>query len=78
VQVVPDSRWNDLARQKVIDGLRARMGDNLRVALRVVEDLPAEASGKYRYVVSHVRMEKELQQACGQTPASEAQRESSQ
>jgi phenylacetate-CoA ligase len=72
VQVVPDSRWNDLARQKVIDGLRARMGENLRVDLRLVDVIPAEVSGKYRYVVSHVDLDGELRQASGQYPASSA------
>lgn len=63
VRVVPDSRWNDLSKQKVIEGLRARMGNNLRVDIHLVEDIPAEASGKYRYVVSHVPLEGELRQA---------------
>lgn len=56
VQVVPDARWNDAARDAVIAGLRARLGETVRVGLELREAIPAEASGKHRYVVSHVRL----------------------
>jgi phenylacetate-CoA ligase len=39
----------------VIDhGLKARLGETCRVTLRIVDAIPAAASGKFRYVVSHV------------------------
>jgi phenylacetate-CoA ligase len=54
VQVVPDARWNDAARAAVIEGLRARLGQALVVDLKLQDAIAPEASGKHRYVVSHV------------------------
>jgi phenylacetate-CoA ligase len=54
VQVVPDARWNDTARAAVTDGLRARLGPALAVDLKLQDAIAPEASGKHRYVVSHV------------------------
>lgn len=63
VQIVPDAGWNEAARQAVNAGLRARLGDALKVELRLLEDIPPEASGKHRYVVSHVPLADSLKQA---------------
>ena len=54
VLIVPGVRWTEAARAQVDAGLRARLGHEVRVAIRPVEAIPVEASGKYRYVVSHV------------------------
>ncbi|OGU23595.1 MAG: capsule biosynthesis protein CapK [Hydrogenophilales bacterium RIFOXYD1_FULL_62_11] len=54
VQVVPDVRWNDAAREAVTEGLRARLGSSLAVELKLQDAIAPEASGKHRYVVSHV------------------------
>jgi phenylacetate-CoA ligase len=54
VQIVPDVGWNEAAREAVVAGLRARLGNALQVDLRMLDDIPPEASGKHRYVVSHV------------------------
>jgi phenylacetate-CoA ligase len=54
VLVVPDAKWSDAARSQLGAGLVARLGTGVRVTVRRVEAIPAEASGKYRYVVSHV------------------------
>ena len=54
VLIVPGSRWSEAARSQVMAGLGRRLGDDVRVSIRLVETIPAEASGKYRYVVSHV------------------------
>jgi len=54
VLVVPDSRWGEARHAQVMAGLAARLGDEVRIRIRLVEAIPAEASGKYRYVVSHV------------------------
>ena len=35
-------------------GFRARLGEGVRVDVRVVDHIPDERSGKFRYVVSHV------------------------
>lgn len=63
VQVVPDARWNEEARTTVIRGLRARLGASLVVDVRLLDAIMPEASGKHRYVVSHVRLQGALAQA---------------
>ena len=47
----------------ITQGLRDRMGDGVRINLRLVEHIPAEASGKHRYVVSHVPLHGALRAA---------------
>ena len=54
VMIVPGHRWWEGAEAQVTGGLAARLGGDVRVAIRLVDAIPAEASGKYRYVVSHV------------------------
>jgi len=63
VQVVPDARWNDAAGLAVIEGLRARLGAGLAVDLKLLPQIAPEASGKHRYVVSHVPLHGSLAQA---------------
>lgn len=63
VQIVAGATWNEQAGQTVIQGLRARLGQNLHVTLTIMDDIPPEASGKHRYVVSHVNPGAELKQA---------------
>jgi len=63
VQVVPDARWNDAAREAVIQGLRARLGPALKIDLELLSTIAPEASGKHRYVVSHVPLQGALAQA---------------
>ncbi len=54
VLVVRDASWADSAAQTIIAGLRARLGAELTVDLKLVEAIAPERSGKHRYVVSHV------------------------
>lgn len=61
VQLVTDVHWNESSRLAVINGLRARLGAELDVSLRMLETIPPEASGKHRYVVSHVKLDEALQ-----------------
>jgi phenylacetate-CoA ligase len=63
VLVVADPRWTSESAQAIATGLRQRMGDDVRVTVRVVEHIAPEASGKHRYVVSHVPLGGELERA---------------
>jgi phenylacetate-CoA ligase len=54
VLIVPDDQWDDNARAQVVGGLSARLGSEVRIVIRLVDAISSEASGKYRYVVSHV------------------------
>lgn len=63
VQIVPDAGWNDGSRHAVVAGLQARLGEALKVELRILDDIAPEASGKHRYVVSHVPLAETMKQA---------------
>ncbi|KAI5916659.1 phenylacetate--CoA ligase family protein [Thauera sp. 2A1] len=63
VQVVPGPGWSDASRSTIEAGLQARLGASLRIDLRLMDEIPPEASGKHRYVVSHVPLAGGLQQA---------------
>jgi phenylacetate-CoA ligase len=63
VQVVPDARWNEAARKAVMNGLRARLGPTLNIDLKLLDAIAPEASGKHRYVVSHVPLQRALAHA---------------
>jgi phenylacetate-CoA ligase len=56
VIVVAGPRWTSGSAAEIEGGLRRRLGDDVRVTIRVVEQIAPEASGKHRYVVSHVRL----------------------
>lgn len=56
VLVVPGAQWVPHAEATIIAGLQARLGEGVRVSVKKVEDIPPEASGKHRYVVSHVKL----------------------
>jgi len=56
VLVVPDGRWGARSEASIVGGLKARLGDRCRVTVRRVDSIAPEASGKFRYVVSHVAL----------------------
>ena len=63
VLVVTGPRWVPAAAQAIEAGLQQRLGADVRVSVRVVEQIAPEASGKHRYVVSHVPLLGELARA---------------
>ena len=62
VLVVPDARWTETCRAQAMAGLAVRLGKDMRISIRLVDTIPAEASGKYRYVVSNVTPQRGLDQ----------------
>ena len=54
VNVVPGEGWHDAACHSVVTGLQARLGSTCRIECVLREHIPAERSGKHRYVVSYV------------------------
>lgn len=67
VEVVTNGRWTSDAPRSIDAGLRQRLGDDVRVEVRVVDHIAPEASGKHRYVVSHVRLGDDLARATAPT-----------
>jgi phenylacetate-CoA ligase len=55
VQLAPDAGCDvPAARERIAREFRARLGQGVQIEVEVVEAVPAEASGKYRYVQSRV------------------------
>ncbi len=54
VLVVPDDGFDKAELPRIESGLAARLGQGVTIDIECVERIPPEASGKHRYVVSHV------------------------
>ncbi len=53
VMVVPNQRWQDSTKAQLVEQLKKRLGEVV-INVNLVDSIPAEKSGKHRYVVSHV------------------------
>jgi phenylacetate-CoA ligase len=56
VLVVPAKPLTVAVRDAIDEGLRARLGQAVRVDIEEVSEIAAERSGKFRYVVSNVEV----------------------
>lgn len=54
VLVVPGGDFGDAEARAIEQGLKARLGRSVEIRVEQVPEIPAEKSGKFRYVVSHV------------------------
>jgi len=54
VLIRPEAKPITELADRVVTGFRERLGETVTVQVEWVEEIPAEASGKFRYVVSHV------------------------
>jgi phenylacetate-CoA ligase len=54
VIIVPDDQWSESVESTIVDGFRARLGEDVKVEMVHQSEIKTEASGKRRYVVSHV------------------------
>ena len=54
ILLIVDSNFRDEDKNLIINGFKARLGKEVNVIVERVDNIPAEKSGKYRYVVSHV------------------------
>ncbi|WP_326539098.1 phenylacetate--CoA ligase family protein [Pseudorhodoferax sp.] len=55
VKIVAGTGFDAASEQRIVHDFRARLGSAVRVRIEKVGEIPNEASGKYRYVVSHVK-----------------------
>ncbi len=53
VDLVPEGDFDPAVIPGIVDGFRRRLGAQVEVQVRTVETSAPEASGKYRYIVSH-------------------------
>lgn len=52
VQIIRDStQWTESNIKRIKEGIRKRVGKTMLVTVDIVDDIPTEASGKYRYVI---------------------------
>jgi len=72
VLIVPASAWRAEGERRLAEGLRRRLGADVRVTVRIVDAIPPEASGKHRQVVSRVPLPSALTVAQG-TPERESE-----
>ncbi len=63
VQVVANNRWQTEMTQTIEAGLQKRLGQDVHIQVRLLDNIPPEASGKHRYVVSHVKLNGDLANA---------------
>lgn len=56
VLVVRNTNWREDEVRKIEMGLKKRMGEDVNIRIQFVDDIEPEASGKHRYVVSHVQL----------------------
>ena len=63
VLVVPNAGWQESGSAEIESGLQKRLGSDIRIDLQLVESIPAEASGKHRYVISRVPLSDDLKVA---------------
>lgn len=54
VKLVPSSEFTEAHRAQLVAGLAERLGSSMRIDTVVVDDIPSERSGKFRWVVSNV------------------------
>ncbi|MFV0476229.1 MAG: phenylacetate--CoA ligase family protein [Parahaliea sp.] len=54
VQLVPNTGFDERCREQVATAFRQRLGAGVDVTIEEVDDIAAEASGKFRYVISRV------------------------
>ena len=54
VLVIPDGQWGENLVDVITEGFKARLGSDVQVTVDITSNIEAEASGKKRYVVSHV------------------------
>lgn len=54
VMIVADSRFDELTAGRVTDAMKQRLGPSVEIRIERVDEIPAERSGKFRHVVSHV------------------------
>ena len=54
ILLVTDGHFDRALLPGIERGAKARLGDDVTVDVQLVDEIPPEKSGKYRYVISHV------------------------
>ena len=54
VFVVPSPEWRETSEAQLVNEIRKRLGDELAVAIELVQAIPREPNGKFRAVKSYI------------------------
>lgn len=57
VMLVAEPGFSAETERRIVAGLQERLGAGVRIEIQLMEQIPAEKSGKFRYIVSHVNKE---------------------
>lgn len=57
LKMVISEGYSDATSEKITEGIRTVLGPKVRVSVKLVDDIPSTASGKYPFVVSKVPLE---------------------
>ena len=55
VKIVPSAQFTVDEERALVAGLTQRLGVGVHIEVRLVDDIPREPSGKYRWVISRVQ-----------------------
>lgn len=55
VKLVVGTAFDARSQERIVGDFQARLGESVEIKIEKVRDIPAEASGKYRYVSSRVK-----------------------
>jgi phenylacetate-CoA ligase len=54
IRIVPGGRFGDEDREHLLRELRARLGEDMRIDIEIVDELPRTSRGKFKWVVSEM------------------------
>lgn len=54
IKLVVSDEYAESDAKKIVGGFQKRLGENIKVSILIVEEIPTEKSGKYRYVKSNI------------------------
>jgi phenylacetate-CoA ligase len=55
VRLVCDGEFTEDQRKVLVNEMKHKFGNDLRVDFELVDDVPREKSGKYKFIVNNVR-----------------------
>lgn len=53
IYLIVDNAFSSEDKYKIVQGFKTRLGEQVDIIIECVDTIPAEKSGKFRYVISH-------------------------
>ena len=64
VRIVPEAGFNTADEQKMLDNIRSLVSDRVTASIRLVDDIPLQPSGKFKWVAQEWRGASALRPTC--------------